>query len=77
MECKDLVRLLKQPLEEGENEHLTSQIKQLEEYFTGNRKEFSVPLVTPGTDFQHGSVEGTSDNPLWTTPDRTRNRQML
>jgi AraC family transcriptional regulator of adaptative response/methylated-DNA-[protein]-cysteine methyltransferase len=52
-ECNDLVRLLKEPLESGENKHLTSLIKQLEEYFTGSRKDFSIPLVTPGTDFQN------------------------
>jgi AraC family transcriptional regulator of adaptative response/methylated-DNA-[protein]-cysteine methyltransferase len=51
-ECRDLVKLLKQPLEEGENEHLTALRKQLIEYFSGSRKEFSIPLVTPGTDFQ-------------------------
>ena len=52
-ECKDLAKLLKQPIESGEHEHLQTLIKQLEEYFTGSRKEFSVPLVTPGTDFQN------------------------
>ena len=52
-ECKDLAKLLKQPLENGEHVHLTTLIEQLEEYFSGSRKEFSVPLVTPGTDFQN------------------------
>jgi AraC family transcriptional regulator of adaptative response/methylated-DNA-[protein]-cysteine methyltransferase len=52
IECRDLVKLLNQPMEEGENEHLTILIQQLEEYFSGTRKEFSIPLVTPGTDFQ-------------------------
>jgi AraC family transcriptional regulator, regulatory protein of adaptative response / methylated-DNA-[protein]-cysteine methyltransferase len=52
-ECKDLVRLLKQPLEERVNQHLSTLINQLEEYFEGSRKEFSLPLVTPGTDFQN------------------------
>ena len=51
-ECSDIVKLLNQTVEEGVNEHLTTLIKQLGEYFTGSRKEFSVPLVTPGTDFQ-------------------------
>ncbi len=32
--------------------HLRSLKKQLKEYFKGKRKEFSVPLVTPGTEFQ-------------------------
>jgi AraC family transcriptional regulator, regulatory protein of adaptative response / methylated-DNA-[protein]-cysteine methyltransferase len=51
-EFKDLARLLKTTLEEGENKHLKTLKKQLREYFDGNRKEFTIPLVTPGTDFQ-------------------------
>jgi AraC family transcriptional regulator, regulatory protein of adaptative response / methylated-DNA-[protein]-cysteine methyltransferase len=51
-ECRDLVRLLKQPLKEGENKDLITLKQQLKEYFSGNLKSFSVPLVTPGTDFQ-------------------------
>lgn len=51
-ECRDLVRLLKQPAEEGDNRHLDTLRKQLSEYFSGERREFSVPVVTPGTDFQ-------------------------
>lgn len=52
-ECKELTKLLKQPIESGEHEHLLTLIKQLEEYFNGSRKEFSFPLITPGTDFQN------------------------
>ena len=51
-ECRDLVKLLKQPLEEGDNEHLRILRKQLNDYFDGNLKVFTVPLVTPGTNFQ-------------------------
>ena len=51
-ECRDLVKLLNQQLEEGENKHLTEVRKQLEGYFSGSLKKFSIPLVTPGTDFQ-------------------------
>ena len=51
-EYKDLIRLLKTTLEEGENKHLKLLKKQLKEYFDGRRKEFTVPLVTPGTEFQ-------------------------
>lgn len=51
-ECRDLVKLLKQPLEEGENEHLKALRHQLNNYFAGNLKKFTVPLVTPGTEFQ-------------------------
>jgi AraC family transcriptional regulator of adaptative response/methylated-DNA-[protein]-cysteine methyltransferase len=51
-EYKDLTRLLKTTIEEGENRHLSNLRNQLREYFEGNRKEFSVPLITPGTEFQ-------------------------
>jgi len=51
-ECRDLVKLLKQPLDEGDNGHLRTLRKQLNDYFDGKLKEFTVPLVTPGTDFQ-------------------------
>ena len=51
-EYKDLTRLLSTTLEDGENKHLRTLKKQLKEYFDGKRKEFTVPLVTPGTEFQ-------------------------
>ena len=51
-EYKDLTRLLKTTLEDGENRHLKILKKQLKEYFDGIRKEFSIPLVTPGSEFQ-------------------------
>lgn len=52
LECRELVKLLNQPLEEGENEHLAALRKQLTEYFLGSRKEFTIALVIPGTEFQ-------------------------
>jgi AraC family transcriptional regulator of adaptative response/methylated-DNA-[protein]-cysteine methyltransferase len=51
-EYKDLVRLLNTAMEDGENKHLKTLKKQLKEYFDGKRKKFTVPLVTPGTEFQ-------------------------
>ena len=36
----------------GRNEHLNILEKELEQYFAGNLKQFSVPLVYPGTRFQ-------------------------
>jgi len=51
-ECRDLVKLLRQTLEEGDNAHLHNLKKQLNDYFNGDLKKFTVPLVTPGTDFQ-------------------------
>ena len=46
--CKDV----ETAVEEGENRHLEELRDQLNEYFSGSRKEFTVPLVTPGTEFQ-------------------------
>jgi AraC family transcriptional regulator, regulatory protein of adaptative response / methylated-DNA-[protein]-cysteine methyltransferase len=51
-EYKDLTRLLKTTLEDGENKHLKALRKQLKEYFNGKRLEFTIPLVTPGSEFQ-------------------------
>ena len=51
-EYKDLIRLLNTTIEEGDNKHLKVLRKQLKEYFDGERKEFTIPLVTPGTSFQ-------------------------
>lgn len=51
-EYKDLTRQLMTTVEDGENKHLKILRKQLKEYFDGRRKEFSVPLVTPGSEFQ-------------------------
>ena len=51
-EYRDLKRLLKTTFEEGLNLHLVQLKEQLKEYFEGSLKVFSVPLVTPGSDFQ-------------------------
>ena len=51
-EYKDLIRLLKTTMVEGDNVHLKTLKKQLKEYFCGERKEFTIPLVTPGSEFQ-------------------------
>jgi AraC family transcriptional regulator, regulatory protein of adaptative response / methylated-DNA-[protein]-cysteine methyltransferase len=51
-EQKDLARLLGQPVMEGLNDHLIKLQAELSEYFEGRRKVFTVPVVTPGTDFQ-------------------------
>ena len=66
-ECKDLVKLLKQPLEEGDNDTSGALRKQLSEYFAGSRKEFTIPLVTPGTDFQQSVWMELLEIPYGTT----------
>jgi AraC family transcriptional regulator, regulatory protein of adaptative response / methylated-DNA-[protein]-cysteine methyltransferase len=51
-EYKVLERYLQTTIEEGENKHFKTLLSQLKEYFDGTRKEFSLPLVIRGTDFQ-------------------------
>jgi AraC family transcriptional regulator, regulatory protein of adaptative response / methylated-DNA-[protein]-cysteine methyltransferase len=66
-EYKDLARLLKSSLEEGDNIHLKTLREQLNEYFAGSRREFNVPLVTPGTDFQKRVWKELQEIPYGTT----------
>lgn len=51
-EFEDLQRRLQTVIIAGENEHTDSLRKELAEYFAGHRREFTVPLHTPGTPFQ-------------------------
>ena len=66
-ECRDLVRLLGQSLEDGDNWHLQTLRKQLSDYFNGDLKKFTVPLVTPGTDFQQAVWNELLQIPFGTT----------
>lgn len=66
-EYKDLEKYLKTIISEGENSHFVTLRKQLEEYFEGSRKEFSVPLVTPGTPFQKAVWKELLNIPYGTT----------
>jgi AraC family transcriptional regulator of adaptative response/methylated-DNA-[protein]-cysteine methyltransferase len=51
-ELKQLIVLLKAPLVERENVHFNTLREQMERYFKGKLREFSVPLDLAGTDFQ-------------------------
>lgn len=51
-EFEELTALFNTSVEPGENRHLKRLKNQLKEYFRGKRKEFSVPLVIKGTEFQ-------------------------
>jgi AraC family transcriptional regulator, regulatory protein of adaptative response / methylated-DNA-[protein]-cysteine methyltransferase len=48
----EIAGLLETTFENGSNKNLRMVKKQLKEYFKGKRKEFTIPLLTPGTDFQ-------------------------
>jgi len=51
-EYKLLTKYLGMELGEGSTDHIIKLFRQLTEYFDGKRKEFNVPLVLTGTDFQ-------------------------
>ena len=51
-EIKRLSKLLDGRFVPGISQHLDKLNEQLEEYFSGSRKEFDIPLVLPGTAFQ-------------------------
>lgn len=52
-EFKTLAKALNASIIQGENEHFSVLELQLNEYFKGKRKTFSVPVFSPGTDFQN------------------------
>jgi AraC family transcriptional regulator of adaptative response/methylated-DNA-[protein]-cysteine methyltransferase len=66
-EYKDISRLLKTSIEDGENQHLKNLEKQLKEYFDGERKEFSIPLVAPGSEFQKNVWKELQNIPFGST----------
>ncbi len=51
-EYEELSRLFNTTIKTGFNIHFWALKRQLKEYFRGKRKEFTLKLVTPGTDFQ-------------------------
>jgi AraC family transcriptional regulator of adaptative response/methylated-DNA-[protein]-cysteine methyltransferase len=66
-EYKDLARYLKTTIEAGESSHFISLRRQLKEYFEGTRKEFFIPLVAPGTEFQKSVWKELINIPYGTT----------
>jgi len=66
-EYRDLEKYLRTTIIEGESRHFITIRKQLEEYFEGTRKEFSVPLVTPGSPFQQAVWKELMNIPYGTT----------
>jgi len=51
-EFKDLCKRLNAVILPGENPHLDQVQSEIQEYFSGKRKEFTTSLHTPGTEFQ-------------------------
>jgi methylated-DNA-[protein]-cysteine S-methyltransferase len=58
---------LKAEYVEAPSEVVSQTIKELEEYFNHERKEFTVPLLFVGTDFQKSVWQGLIDTPFGTT----------
>lgn len=52
-ELKSIAKLLNATIIQGDNKYFDILEKQLNEYFTGQRSTFDVPLHTPGTHFQN------------------------
>ena len=52
-ELKDLKIRLKANIIYGFNKHFAALEKQMTEYFEGTRKNFDLPLLTPGSEFQN------------------------
>jgi AraC family transcriptional regulator of adaptative response/methylated-DNA-[protein]-cysteine methyltransferase len=65
-EFKSLAKLLNATLVQGENEHFKVLEQQLNEYFEGKRKVFTVPLITPGSNFQNIVWEALQNIPFGT-----------
>jgi len=57
-EYEELAKLLETTVREGRSWHAWLLKRQLKEYFTGKRKEFTLKLVMPGTEFQQSVWKG-------------------
>lgn len=66
-EFKDLMKRLNAVILPGENVHLHQVQQELQEYFDGKRKHFTIPLHTPGTDFQQSVWEILKEIPFGET----------
>ncbi len=66
-EFKDLRKRLNAVILPGENPHLDQVKKEIQEYFQGKRRRFSVPLHTPGTEFQQSVWKGLLEIPYGQT----------
>jgi len=51
-QAADLARWFERPVVPGNHPHIDQVIRELDEYFAGGRREFSVPLDLRGTEFQ-------------------------
>lgn len=66
-ELKTLSKTLNAIIVQGENEHFKMLEQELGEYFAGKRKSFSIPLFTPGSEFQNLVWQALQQIPFGTT----------
>ncbi len=66
-ELKTLTKLLKASIVHGENKHFEKLRQQIDEYFKGERKDFTVPLFAPGSEFQKNVWKELQTIPYGTT----------
>lgn len=66
-EFKELSKYLNAIILPGENKHFELLKKEIEEYFGGKRKSFTVPLDSPGTEFQRSVWEVLKSIPYGNT----------
>jgi len=66
-EFKYLAKVLNATIVQGDNPHFSLLEEQLKEYFDGKRKDFTIPLFTPGSDFQNGVWQALGEIPYGET----------
>jgi AraC family transcriptional regulator of adaptative response/methylated-DNA-[protein]-cysteine methyltransferase len=76
-EFKDLIKRLDAVILPGKNPFLDQAEKEILEYFEGKRKHFSVPLHTPGTEFQNAVWKILQDIPYGETRSYKMQAQIL
>ncbi|NDK57005.1 bifunctional transcriptional activator/DNA repair enzyme AdaA [Pontibacter fetidus] len=76
-EFRDLQKRLNATIIAGENEHIKQAKTEVEEYFAGQRKAFSLSLHTPGTVFQNQVWECLAQIPYGETRSYQQQAELL
>jgi AraC family transcriptional regulator of adaptative response/methylated-DNA-[protein]-cysteine methyltransferase len=76
-QIKRLKRWLRCEFAPGDNRHIDRLAEELKEYFAGTLRQFSVPLVIPGTDFQRKAWQALSRIPYGQTRSYTDQARII
>ncbi len=76
-EFKILKKYLRTDINEGISPYIEKVVSELDEYFRGGRKDFSVPLVYTGTDFQKKVWDELLKIPFGSTRSYSRQAEVL